>query len=116
LSVIGLICGTQVENLAIKYIDTHGERNFVSIKVSISRDSQDTDSGFVFSDFAGRILPDNDCKIVVFRNIGHYRVLSTDGNEVVIYEVYVEVDAFTVKEATGYLASGGEQTHGWWAP
>jgi hypothetical protein len=86
------------------------------IKVSTSRNFQDTASELAFHDFTGRVPPDIECKIVDFRNIGCYRVLSTVRNELVIFEVYVEVDAFTVKEATGYLASGGEQTHGWWAP
>jgi hypothetical protein len=85
-SIVGVIQGTQIEKLAIEYVESNGERIFVSIKVSKYRGSEGAASEFAFPDFAGHIITDRDCKIMKFRNIGCVSNLSTVDNQLVVSE------------------------------
>lgn len=85
-SIVGVIQGSQIEQLTTEYIESNGERIFVSIKVSKYRGSEDATSGFTFPNFAGRIISNEDCKIMKFRNIGCVSNLSTVDNQLVVSE------------------------------
>jgi hypothetical protein len=85
-SIVGVIQGTQIEKLAIEFVESNGERIFISIKVSKYRGSEGAASEFAFPNFAGRIIPNEDCKIMKFRNIGCVSNLSTVDNQLVVSE------------------------------
>lgn len=86
-SVVGRIDGSSITELAVKYILVEAKRVMVSIKVRVARQFKNILEEFAFPDFVGKILADDQCEQVVFRNVGHVRLLTTTQNNLVVYEV-----------------------------
>jgi hypothetical protein len=60
-------------------------------------------SEFAFPDFAGRSIPDEDCKIMKFHSIGCVSVLSTVDNQLVVLEVRDNESTFMFKEKSASM-------------